>query len=249
MRVLSLIIIGVMIITGSSLFWTDPGYSKTSRVKQSGKNTVKLASKEKDEKSVSKNKTESKPAIYKIQSRLKKLENLEVDFVQKIYTPLRNKTRIVEGKAYFSYPNKFKWVRKKPVKEEIFYNGTTLVIYKPDEKTAMKLSGSSDRNQEVENITDMILDTATLLEKYKVIESRLDDTTIFLKLFPKEEDSNVTDIYITIDTVKNYVDNLKIYYVDKKNWEFSFKNPSTKKLPESTFKFRTPKGVKITSDL
>ena len=154
---------------------------------------------------------EQKPAIYKIQSRLKKLENLEVDFVQKIYTPLRNKTRVVEGKGYFSYPNKFKWVREKPVREEIIYNGSTLVIYKPDEKTAMKLNSSSDRSQEVENITDMILDTGTLLEKYKVIESKLDDTTIFLKLFPKEEDSNVSDIYITIDTVKNYVDNLKIY--------------------------------------
>ena len=192
---------------------------------------------------------EQKPAIYKIQSKLKKLENLEVDFVQKIYTPLRNKTRVVEGRGYFSYPNKFKWVREKPVREEIIYNGSSLVIYKPDEKTAMKLNSSSDRSQEVENITDMILDTATLLEKYKVIESKLDDTTIFLKLFPKEDDSNVTDIYITIDTVKNYVDNLKIYYTDKKNWEFSFSNPSTKKIPASTFKFRAPKGVKITTDL
>ena len=192
---------------------------------------------------------EQKPAIYKIQAKLKKIENLEVDFVQKIYTPLRNKTRVVEGKGYFAYPNKFKWVREKPVKEEIIYNGSTLVIYKPDEKTAMKLNASSDRSQEVEDITDMILDTATLLEKYKVIESKLDDTTIFLKLFPKEEDSNVTDIYITIDTVKNYVDNLKIYYVDKKNWEFSFSNPRTQKLPASTFKFKPAKGVKITTDL
>ena len=199
-------------------------------------------------KTKNKNKSGSNSSIYTIQSKLKKIEFLEIDFVQKIYTPLRNKTRIIEGKAFFAYPNKFKWIRSKPVKEQITYDGSILSIYKPEEKTAVVLNSVSVQNQEIENITDMILDTSTLLDKYKVIESSLDDKIVFLKLYPKEEGTNISEINLTVDLSKNYVDTLKIYYVDKKTWEFDFSNPKTKQLPVSFFKFKAPAGVSVSKE-
>jgi len=187
--------------------------------------------------------------VKKIQSELKSVPALEVQFTQTQYTALRDKERPpVKGHAKFARPAKFRWAIESENPEEIIFDGELLQQYRPAEKTLLKHATNSKVAQEISELTRLVLNTEHLFEKYDLESAERDKQVLSLKLKPKKS-SDVTQVQLRVSTMKNrmYFKSVKILYQGGNWWAVEFKNPRTKPIEDAVFKFVPPADVKVTT--
>lgn len=177
------------------------------------------------------------------------LEHLQVDFSQKIFTSLRKKTRMRQGKASFSKPGNFYWVftdeKGAPV-EEYFYDGATLSHYVVADKAVTHYGTRSGLQQELEAIVHLVLDAQKLLNQYQVTDTRKDGDLTRMKLVPrKANESDISGIEVAMAANPKYVKEVKIDYVNGNQTSFTFSHPVTKPIPADRYRFVNPGGVKV----
>lgn len=187
-----------------------------------------------------------KEDLQKIQNRMEKLQHLTVKFEQLVYTPLRKKTIPYSGKAQFSRPARFKWQQQTPLKKEVIYNGKDLYMYMPDQKVAQKFSALGAQAKEIEKLAGMVLSINSLLELYKLQDSKYDTVkkVAYLTLTPKVK-SEIEGVKIEVNTLKDYVKMVQLTYKDGKVITYKFSQPKRLEIDQSTYTFQKPKGVKL----
>lgn len=186
--------------------------------------------------------------LEKIQGKLKAFDTLSVNFTQNRFIKTQpNLKRSSKGTLQISKPNLFRWALKnKNQNMEWIYDGNNLFQYFPEKNEALKFPSHQSVTKEIEEIVEIFLNINALLQKYVVAKSDLNKENLFLKLMPKNE-SQTTEVDINMDTGKNIINNMILYFKDGNRSEFIFSNPSKEPLKSGTFSFA--KTVKINDAL
>lgn len=175
-----------------------------------------------------------------IQEKLRSNHFLALEFQQKNYKQLRNKTVFGAGRAVFMRPDKFHWSVTSPIKDEWIYDGSSLINYHPDEKQAVKYQAGESKNKELRRLVDVILNLDTLLNEYDLKGATRKGDRAELELSPKKQEE-IRQVGLTIDLKKNYISWVKLTFNSKDFSEFTFINPQFAKL--SATEFQVPKGI------
>jgi len=185
-------------------------------------------------------------AVRDIQTKMKSIDYLAVQFTNTIYSSFRKTNRTVTGMAYFAKPRKFRWIKQTPMKEEIVYDGKDVYIYKPDEKVAEKFSSIAHAAKEIEKLSNMVLSVKKLLNHYNVQSATYEKgrNILNLSLLPKKA-SDLESVQLKISLQRKYVKTVKLLYKEGNRWTFDFKNPRTSVIPPERFQFIKPKDVKL----
>ena len=181
--------------------------------------------------------------LRELQQKMNQRRELSVKFTQTRTSNLRpNKPSKSFGKALFAKPAKFRWEVEKPVADVLIFNGSSLLSYKPGEKTATRFNTEAERAREIKEVIDFVLDFDALMARYNLIESSHQSQGISLRLKPKKT-SPLSEISIEIDSKSYFVRLVKMTFQNKNTSEFQFSDPQAPQIsPQS---FAVPEGLKI----
>lgn len=174
--------------------------------------------------------TQTQRVIAKVQGQ----SNLSLDFTQKIYKSLRKRNIENYGKVYFKKPSYFRWVFRRPQREEWVYNGKSLFHFFPKKSYAHKYSAKAKRGKELRELVDLVLNFQALLKDYKIKSSVQTIESLNIVLLPKKK-LDVEKVALDVNKKKSILEKLILYFVDGNITTFEFSNPVTSKLVPSTF--------------
>ena len=189
------------------------------------------------------------PAEFKkLQEKIKNTQHLSVQFVQLVYSPLRKRTRKKKGKALFAKPAKFRWTVEEPenARQEFFFDGKSLIVFDPNEKTAIRWRGARFETKQFQRIAGLLLNSSTLLKFYDLKQADLNEKQQSLEatLSPKQK-MDIQTVQTKVDLKRQFVEKVKITYEDGKVFRFVFKKPDRATLEANSFVFSVPPGVKL----
>jgi len=181
--------------------------------------------------------------LRELQQKMNQRRELSVKFTQTRTSNLRpNKPSKSSGKALFAKPAKFRWEVEKPLADVLIFDGSSLLSYKPGEKTATRFNTEAERAREIKEVIDFVLDFDALMARYNLIESSHQSQGISLRLKPKKT-SPLSEINIEIDSKSYFVRLVKMTFQNKNTSEFQFSDPQATQIsPQS---FAVPSGLKI----
>ncbi len=156
-------------------------------------------------------------------------------------------TDTAEGRAFFKYPGMMRWEYEKPERQQIITDGTTLWIFRPDDNQVMigKASSYFGEGKGASFLSDIKL----IRKSFNVaLEEKDSDENYTLKLWPKEQNLDLSVIYLLISKHTFDVNSVVTYnsYGDETIIEFG--DPEFKKdVADSLFRFEIPDGADILS--
>lgn len=188
----------------------------------------------------------SKDDLKKIEVKLQERETFEVKFSQVLKTGLRKREALSRGSAIFGKPNLFKWSLEYPVRQEMIFDGTSLIQFDKDAKAATKLAPTADKRRELEEVIAAATSIDILLSKYELEKSDKDAANnVTLNLKPKTAAQGIKAITLKVSSDKNFVEVVHLDFSDGSSNHITFANPQPVKRNPDTFRFAPPTGVKV----
>jgi len=149
------------------------------------------------------------------------------------------------GQAYFKKPGMMKWEYIKPDRQQIITDGSTLWIYRPDDKQVTVGTFPSFFNNG--KGAGFLSDISLIRKKFIVsIGESLVASETMLKLWPQEKNIDISVIHLTISAETFNVIRVVTYnaYGDETRIELTDID-FTSSQPDSTFHFTIPPGTDI----
>jgi len=154
-------------------------------------------------------------------------------------------TDSANGQAYFKKPGMMKWEYIKPDRQQIITDGSTLWIYRPDDKQVTVGTFPSFFNNG--KGAGFLSDISLIRKKFIVsIGESLVASETMLKLWPQEKNIDISVIHLTISAETCNVIRVVTYnaYGDETRIELTDIDFSDSQ-PDSTFHFTIPPGTDI----
>lgn len=180
------------------------------------------------------------------------IQHLAVNFEQKTYKKLRNRTLTERGRGLFSKPDRFSWriyESKKgmtaKVKKAYYYDGSALDVYSGRENQVTEYASLGSMGQGLGGVVDMVLNPKVLLGRYKIakVSPRKADGSYAAVLEPKQN-NDIKRLELNIDMQALYIRDIKLRYQNGNTIAFAFSKPSFNPLKKTVFRFSGPKSVK-----
>lgn len=181
------------------------------------------------------------------------MNSLTANFEQKTYTSQKatanakkslttqHMNQTFTGEMKVERPGKFFWQTNSPAKQTIVTTGSTVWIYDPDLKQAVR----QKLDDQVANTPALLLsgNSAKIMQNYRVTQP--DASKMFYTLYPKNKDGVFQSLSLSFDAKKAPIqmvlqDNMgQVTHIKFKNSRLNAK------IPASTFNFTPPKGTDI----
>ncbi|HQC44030.1 MAG TPA: outer membrane lipoprotein carrier protein LolA [Myxococcota bacterium] len=162
--------------------------------------------------------------------------------VVKRRSPKRTFTR--SGTVYFKKPGMMRWDYKKPDAVHYVSDGTVLWAYDVTEGVAYKMSVEGS---ELFYSIGFLTGTAALVDVFNIeVGTANDEGLVPLKMSPKDDnDTSYRFVTLFVDPATGQVHQTEVEDPVGNISHLWFEKPSLKRLPESGFNFKVPKGVKV----
>ncbi len=155
--------------------------------------------------------------------------------------------KVFEGKLYIKKPKMIRWDYSRPLKQNIYINGKTAILYIPDQKQAIKQDLS--RHPDAEPALGLLSNIGKWQDTFIIKSDDASGENVRLVLTPKNM-ATVEKVVVEIDTESYLINNLTIF---EKSGEkggnkvsFNFSNIKTNNsLKDKLFDFTIPKGVEV----
>jgi len=180
--------------------------------------------------------------FYLLEKKLEQMKTLRVSFVQKVSYSWYPKPDISKGFFYAQKGGKFRIEYEQPERMIIVSDGKNILIYYPQEKSAI-----IDR---VENNRSAVLEALFLLSKplsevFEPIGEIKNGRSTTLVLKPRLKDDEFYRVYLEVDEEYN-VKSLKVEDKEGTTTTVEFLSMSSNFSPsEDLFKIKLPQGVKV----
>lgn len=179
------------------------------------------------------------------------IQHLAVDFEQKTYKKLRDRTLSERGRGLFSKPNRFSWRifegKTTKIKKAYYYDGKALDVYSGRENAVTEYASLGSMGQGLGGVVDMVLSPAVLLRSYQIAEvgARQADGSYraVLKPSPKQR-KDIKRLDLNVDPQALYIRDIKLWYQNGNTITFGFRKPTFRPLKNTVFQFSGPKSVK-----
>jgi outer membrane lipoprotein carrier protein len=166
------------------------------------------------------------------------------DFKQISFFKAVNQVQEYRGTLYLKKPDKMRWDYFQPEQQSIISNGKTIWYYYPSENQVSyaQLSGKSKEK----NLIFILLEGASKVEKtfdMELISGKDNKNFYYLQLVPKEPNTELLKIILTISFKEGRIKVSHVYYVNGDIAKVVFeKDKLNPKLENSFFNFTPPPG-------
>lgn len=178
-------------------------------------------------------------ALKALQKDLSGFTYLSLDYANTRSKKIRNKTTTSKGKAFFSKPNFFRWVK---TESEVIYNGDSFFQYSPEDKAAVQFNISQGDGKQIHQLMNLFLNFNELQNLYEIKEFKNSGEVAELKLVPKTKIEDLRHVDVKIDTKNKHLMSIRMQMRDTFS-SFEFSNHNHEKIAEGAFAL--PKGTKI----
>lgn len=172
--------------------------------------------------------------IRALQMKFKSFNHLEVKFFQNTYRSLRKKNTPSEGEAFFTKPNKFVWVIKKPRESQWKFDGKELNYFEEKTKKIVSYPADATKGRELRQIVDMVMNFDTLLKNFDLKSAKKVNDVVNISLTPKLK-SEIKKAVVEIETKSNFMRSLLLEFDHGNYSKIDFKFMSDKPIPESKY--------------
>ncbi|MBI9092873.1 MAG: outer membrane lipoprotein carrier protein LolA [Desulfobacterium sp.] len=152
-------------------------------------------------------------------------------------------TETAQGKAFFSHPGKMRWEYQEPERHEIITNGTTLWIFRPEDKQVVQ--GEARTFFKAGAGGAFLSDIRLVREDYAITLERNDNGVAVLLLVPKKKNPEISSIKIRIFQNTFKIDRVETTNVYGDTTTLEFMDIEFRKLPPSLFDFVVPKDTDL----
>lgn len=181
------------------------------------------------------------------------IQHLAVNFEQKTYKKLRDRTLTERGRGLFSKPDRFSWriydgkSSPRRIKKAYYYDGSALDVYSGRENSVTEYASLGGMGQGLGGVVDMVLSPNVLLGRYQIakVTPRKADGSYGATLQPKPKQSkDIKRLDLTVDVQSLYIRDVKLWYQNGNTIAFAFSKPAFNPLKKTVFKFSGPKSVR-----
>jgi outer membrane lipoprotein carrier protein len=177
-----------------------------------------------------------------LEKKLEQMKTLRVSFVQKVSYSWYPKPDISKGFFYAQKGGKFRIEYEQPERMIIVSDGKNILIYDPQEKSAIIDRVENNRSAVVEAL---FLLSKPLSEVFEPIGEIKNGRSTTLVLKPRLKDDEFYRVYLEVDEEYN-VKSLKVEDKEGTTTTVEFLSMSSNFLPsEDLFKIKLPQGVKV----
>ena len=177
-----------------------------------------------------------------LEKKLEQMKTLRVSFVQKVSYSWYPKPDISKGFFYAQKGGKFRIEYEQPERMIIVSDGKNILIYYPQEKSAIIDRVENNRSAVVEAL---FLLSKPLSEVFEPIGEIKNGRSTTLVLKPRLKDDEFYRVYLEIDEEYN-VKSLKVEDKEGTTTTVEFLSMSSNFSPsEDLFKIKLPQGVKV----
>lgn len=181
----------------------------------------------------------------KLDEAYSQVKTMQADFVQEYVAGLKEKS--AKGKVYISRPGKMKWEYLDPKGKFFLADGQHLSLYDPQFKQVMQSKQSSPDQAPIGLALLFGQKKASSIFNIDMIKE--DQTTVTLKLTPKEAAPNIEQIQMVLSKGKVYsIKESKVIDVFGGENTMRFNNIKNNiKISAGVFEFKKPKNAKVVS--
>jgi outer membrane lipoprotein carrier protein len=177
-----------------------------------------------------------------LEKKLEQMKTLRVSFVQKVSYSWYPKPDISKGFFYAQKGGKFRIEYEQPERMIIVSDGKNILIYYPQEKSAIIDRVENNRSAVVEAL---FLLSKPLSEVFEPIGEIKNGSSTTLVLKPRLKDDEFYRVYLEVDEEHN-VKSLKVEDKEGTTTTVEFLSMSSNFSPsEDLFKIKLPQGVKV----
>lgn len=185
--------------------------------------------------------------VAKLEQAYRQLGDMQAVFRQQSISGAVAVARQASGQVYFKKQGKMLWKYETPEEQHIILDGTTLWVYLPEEKQAMKNNFSIIPEHIV---LDLFRGKIDILKKFKAAfaERGPGDAhdAVLVELVPLEPDPTMTGIILGLDPASYLVRRSVLTDAFGNRTELEFRDIMVDRgLPDSLFEFTPPKGVDV----
>lgn len=187
--------------------------------------------------------------VGKVQENYEKIDNYHADFTQEAEVKALDTVQKANGEVWFKKPGMMRWNYYTPNKDEIVSDGKSIWYYSQDENQVIEAPIANMSNSDSSTTLLSGLGNIKKLFNYKFSSASATDSSgnYLVELSPREEDiENFSKVTITVDKSSYMVNKIFLYDPFGNVTTINLKNLKiNKKISNSTFDFKTPKGVEI----
>ena len=177
-----------------------------------------------------------------LEKKLEETKTIKVSFVQKVSYSWYPKPDISKGFFYAQKGGKFRIEYEQPERMLIVSDGRNILIYYPQEKSAILDRVENNRSAVIEALFLLSKPISEVFQQVGEIKNGK-NTTLVLK--PKLKDDEFYRVYVELD-VENNIKSIKIEDKEGTTTTVEFLSMTSNFSPsEDLFKIKIPQGVKV----
>jgi len=185
--------------------------------------------------------------VARLEQAYESLSDMQAVFSQQSSSGAVPVVQRASGRVYFKKKGKMLWQYETPEEQHIILDGTTLWVYLPDEKQAMK-NNFATIPQHI--VVDLFRGKMEILKKFKAAYALRapDDTAdqVVLELEPLEPDPMIASLVVRLDPRSYLVEQSSLTDALGNRTVLTFQDIRVDQgLSDSLFEFTPPRGVDV----
>jgi len=185
--------------------------------------------------------------VKKLEQAYEALKDMQASFQQQTSSGAVAVVQQASGRVYFKKQGKMLWKYEAPEEQHIILDGTTLWVYQPEEKQAMK-NNFTVVPQHI--VVDLFRGRIDILERYRAAFAASvpgdAPSGIVLELVPIEPDPTLASLVLWLDPATSLVRKTSLTDAFGNRTDLTFEDIRVDQgLADSMFEFTPPRGVDI----
>jgi outer membrane lipoprotein carrier protein len=186
--------------------------------------------------------------ITKVQRNYDRITDIQARFTQEYFNKSLNQVKKAEGRVYFKKSGMMRWEYRKPVRQEIVSDGSTIWHYQPDDNQV--IVGEISKTIRAKLSTAFLSGEGDLRRDFRILspkgESQREDRRYLLELAPIESQADFQRLLLRVDPERYLIVQTDIYDVFDNVNRIRFSGMKIdRNLPDSLFTFIIPPGTQV----
>jgi outer membrane lipoprotein carrier protein len=186
--------------------------------------------------------------ITNIQRNYDRVTDIQARFDQEYINKSLNQVKRAEGRVYFKKSGMMRWEYRKPLRQEIVSDGSTIWHYQPDDNQV--IMGEISRTTRAKMSQAFLFGEGNLRRDFRILspggESKRENTWYLLELAPIEPQVEIQRLVLKVDPKRYLIVQTDIYDAFENVNRIRFSRIKIdRSLPDSLFTFTIPPGTQV----
>ena len=186
--------------------------------------------------------------ITRVQRNYDRITDLQARFAQEYTNKSLNRVKKAEGRVYFKKSGMMRWEYRKPVRQEIVSDGSTIWHYQPEDNQV--IVGEISKTVRAKIPTAFLSGEGDLRRDFRILspkgKSQRDGSFYLLELAPIEQQVDIQRLVLRVDPKQYLIVQTDIYDAFENVNRTRFSGIKTNRnLPDSLFTFVIPPGTQV----